>query len=321
MMSVVLITGGTGFISSFLSRDLLRRGYDVVLYDVAIDETLIKDFKDKVKIVKGDIVNSTQLAEAVKTYGVDTIVHYAALKSSTAEVNPALAYKVNFEGLWNIFEVARANDVGNVIFASSVAAYGPGLRGMAKEDVYTVPHGLYGISKQLGEMVGLWFFRKYGIEFVAFRYGSVIGPGRRNGGASAYSTLMIQKPAQHEPYSVNVAEASRIPLLYVKDAVDATLAAYERIKKLKSRIYNLASLSPSPSAKNIAESVRKRVLGAEITFKPDKKTTEIIDSWPTDMDITRAKNEFGWEPKYSSLDALTADFVAEVQLHPDMYTI
>jgi len=320
-MSVVLITGGTGFIGSHIARELLRRGYDVVLLDVMVSGILIEDVKDEVKIVKGDITIPTQLVEAVRTHNVDTIVHYAALKSSTAEVNPQLAYKINFEGLWNVFEIARAMDLSTVIFASSIAAYGPGVPQIVKEDMYTMPHTLYGISKQLGEMLGLWFYRKYGIEFVAFRYGSVIGPGRRNGGASAYSTLMIQKPVQGEPYVVNVPEDSRIPIVYVKDVVDATLTAYEKIKNLKSRIYNLVSLIPSVSAEDIAGTVKKHIPDAKITFKPDPKTTEIVRSWPRDLDITRTQNELGWKPKYSSLDVLLGDFVSEVQRHPDMYTI
>jgi len=125
-MSVVLITGGTGFIGSHITRELLRHGHDVVLLDVMVNDTLIKDIENKVKIVKGDITIPTQLAEAVNTYDVDAIVHYAALKSSAAEKNPQLAYKINFEGLWNVFEIARAMDLNTVIFASSIAAYGPG---------------------------------------------------------------------------------------------------------------------------------------------------------------------------------------------------
>ena len=320
-MSSILITGGTGFIGSHLARKLLNNGYNVVLLDIRIRKKLIKDIVEKVRIVKGDITVPTQLADAVNTYDVDAIVHYAALKSSAAEKNPQLAYRINFEGLWNVFEIARAMDLSTVIFASSIAAYGPGLPQIVKEDIYTIPHTLYGISKQLGEMLGLWFFRKYGIEFAAFRYGSVIGPGRCDGGASAYSTLIIQKPVQGDPYVVNVPKDTKIPIVYVKDVVDATLMAYEQIKNLKTRIYNLVSLIPSSSAKDIADMVKKYVPNAKITFKPDPETTEITSSWPRDLNITRTHNELGWKPKYSSLDVLVEDFVSEVRRHPDMYTV
>jgi len=265
---MILITGGLGFIGSHLAREALRRGYDVVLLDVICDEILIRDIKDKVKIVRVDITIPTQLVEAVKKYDVDAVIHYAAFLSSAAETRPQLAYKVNFDGLWNVFEVARIMDIDAVIFASSVAAYGPNVPQIVREDMYTIPHTLYGISKQLGEMLGLWFHRKYGINFAAFRYGSVIGPGRRDGGASAYSTLLIQKAAQREPYVVNVPEDTRIPLVRAKDLVDA---------------------------------VKKFMPDAEITFKPNEGTTAIVRSWPRDFDVMRAKKELDWNPKYASL--------------------
>jgi len=320
-MSVVLITGGMGFVGSHVARELLRWNYDVVLLDVMVNGVLIKDVKDRLKIVKGNVTIPTQLVEAVKTHDVDTIIHCAALLSSAAETNPQLAYKTNFEGLWNVFEIARAMDIDAVIFASSIAAYGPGIPQIVKENTYSIPHTLYGISKQLGEMLGMWFYRKYGIKFAAFRYGSVIGPGRHDGGASAYSTLIVQKPVQGEPYVVNVPKDSRIPIVYVKDVADATLIACKKIKNLKSRIYNLASIIPSPKATDIEEAVKKYVPNAKITFKPDPRTTEIVESWPRDLDTTRAQNELGWKPKYSSLDALVGNFVDEVLRHLDMYTI
>lgn len=317
----VLITGGTGFIGSHFARKLLNKGYTVVLLDIKIKKKLIKDIVGKIKIVKGDVTSPTQLVEAVKAYDVKAIIHYAALLSSEAEANPELAYRVNFDGLWNIFETARRTDIKAVLFASSIAAYGPEVPQIVKEDTYTIPSTLYGISKQLGEMLGLWFYRKYGIGYAAFRYGSVIGPGRRDGGASAYSTLTIQRPAQGDPYVINVPENSRIPVVYIKDAADATLTAYERIEQLKTRIYNLASLTSSPTSKDIAEAVRKHVPDSDITFKPDAKISEIVKSWPRDLDTTRAEQEISWKPKHSSLGALVADFVKEVRLHPDMYTI
>ncbi len=318
---MILITGGMGFIGSHLARELLRRGYDVVLLDVMVNETLIRDIRDRVKIVRGDVTTLTQLVEAVKKHGVDAIIHCAALLSSAAEADPQLAYKVNFEGLWNVFEVARVMDLDAVIFASSVAAYGSDAPQTVREDVHTLPNTLYGISKQLGEMLGLWFHRRYGIDFAAFRYGSVIGPGRRDGGASGYSTLIIQKPAQGEPYVVNVPEDSRIPIVYVKDAVDATLTAYEKIRGLKSRVYNLASLIPSPRATDLMDAVKRHIPTAEVTFKPNARVTEIVKSWPRDFDVTRTQSELGWGPKYGSLDSLVSDFISEVSQHLDRYKI
>ena len=320
-MTVVAITGGLGFLGSHLAREFLRRGHEVVLIDIATDQKSIGDIEERVRVARGDVSDYNQLEEAIRTHEVEAVVHYAALLSNAAEANPRRAYKVNFNGLWNVFEVARAMDLDSVIFASSIAAYGPGVPQTVKEDVYTIPQTLYGVSKQYGEMLGLWFQRRYGINFAAFRYGSVIGPGRRNGGASGYSTLMIQKPAQGEPFLVNVPEDSMIPMAYVKDVADATIAACERMKGLKTRIYNLASLSPSPTAKDIAEAVVRCIPDAKIAFEPEPQTTQIVESWPRNLDITRAGSELGWKPRYTSLDALVADFIADVRGSFEIFTV
>lgn len=320
-MSVVMITGGLGFLGPHITRELLRRGHDVVLLDIAVKSRGIEDIKEKITLVKGDVTEPTQLVEAVKDHGVEAVIHYAALLSTAAEANPHRAFRINFDGLWNVFEVARAMDLESVVFASSIAAYGPGIPETVKEDTYSIPQSLYGISKQLGEMLGLWFHSRYGIGFAALRYGTVLGPGRGNGGASAYCQLMIQKPSQGEPFVVNVPKYARIPVAFVDDIADATSTAFEKIKNLKTRIYNLASLMPSPTAEEIAFAVRTHIPDADITFKPDPLTTEIIESWPRNLDITRAQKELGWRPKHTSLEDLVGDFVATVRKYPNKYRI
>jgi nucleoside-diphosphate-sugar epimerase len=166
----------------------------------------------------------------------------------------------------------------------------------------------------------MWFYRTYGMQFLAFRYGSVIGPGRRDGGASAYAQLMLQKPAQGEPYTVHVPESSRIPIVYVKDAVAATFTAYRKSKSLRDRIFNVGSLSPIPSALELANSVRTHVSGAKIDFEPEEKATQIVNSWPRDMAISRL-SQIGWKPTFGNVDSIVADFVAEVRQKPGMFKI
>lgn len=320
-MSTILITGGLGFIGSHVARAFLGKGYNVVLLDITTDKKLIRDIEDKVIVVRGDIANKEQLSKILKRYKPDTVIHYAALLSSAAESNPELGYSVNFSGLWNVYDSSRVADVNAIIFASSIAAYGPGVPEIVSEDTFTIPQTLYGISKQLGEMLGLWFYKKYGIQFAAPRYASVVGPGRRNGGASAYSTLLIQKPAQGDPYIVNVPKDAKIPLVYIKDVADVTIKVCENIKTLKSRIYNISSFHENPTALEIAKTVKKFIPEAKITFKPDPTITEIVKSWPRNVSLERIKSEVNWVPKYGSLDTLVNDFIKEVRNHPDMYYI
>jgi nucleoside-diphosphate-sugar epimerase len=322
-MSSILITGGCGFLGSHLARALLKLDHNVILMDSHINEKLIQDIKSKSTIVTADITDILQLKKILKEYDVDGIVHYAALKSAAAESNPNHGYKVNFEGLWNTFDAARASEVGTIIFASSVAAYGSDVLEVSslRENIYSIPETLYGISKQYGEMLGLWFYKKFGIQFAALRYGPVIGPGREDGGASAYTTLIIQKPAQGDPIEINVRKSDQLPIAYIKDVVDVTRKTYENITKLKSRIYNIASLNPSPTAGELANTVKEFLPKANITFKPDPTTIDMVNTWPKNFNFTQIQNELQWKPKYDNLQVLIRDFIDEVKKHPSIYYI
>ena len=172
-----------------------------------------------------------------------------------------------------------------------------------------------------GELVDSYFSRKYGINFVACRFPAVVGPGRVNGGTTAYTTLIIQKAAQGEPYTVNVPEDTKLPLIYVKDAVDLMVQAYKQMDRLKCRIYNVGGVQPTPKAIEIAEAVKKLLPEAQITFKPDPAIAEIVKSWPEYMDDTELKQELGWKPQFPTIDAVAEDFIKEVKNHPDLYKV
>ncbi len=320
-MSSFLVTGGCGFIGSWLARRLVSEGHEVVLYDVNTESRLVDDLRDKVRILRGSITDYERLRQAVRENKPDAIIHYAALLSSAAEREPRKGYEVNIASTWPLFEIAREADVDAVLFASSTAAYGPTKAQNYSEDLYAPPATIYGISKIVGELLGLWFYRTYGIQFAAFRYGSVIGPGRRNGGASSYTTLIIQKPAQGESYTASVDEETRMPIVYVKDAVDATLFVYGKIRTLgDERVFNVTSLTPSPTAGMMAQAVKKYIPEAQIGFNPLDDIMRIVRSWPRDIDITRLLS-LGWKPRYTDLNNLVEDFINEVRQRPQLFKI
>jgi nucleoside-diphosphate-sugar epimerase len=320
----VLITGGMGFIGSHLARALLKKGYsNIVLIDVIVSDKLVKDIKDRVTMVRCDVTDVWDLNDVFRTYKPQVVFHLASPLSAAMEANPRMGFRVAIEGTFNVYEMARVYESEMIIFTSSIAAYGTNVesRDNVIEDTYTVPYTLYGVSKQYGEMLGLWFHRKYGIEFAAFRLASVIGPGRANGGVSAYTALIISKAALGEEYVIYVSEDTAIPIVYVKDAADALITAYEKKNKLISRVYNIASLVRSPTAAELVNAVKKFIPDAKLIFKPDPKMTAIAKSWPRSISIERFKREVGWTPKYDNLELLIKDFIDEVRQNPEMYRV
>ncbi|MCX8118955.1 MAG: NAD-dependent epimerase/dehydratase family protein [Desulfobacterota bacterium] len=312
-----LITGGLGFIGVNLARALLKKGEKVVLFDVVTKTPLIHDIKEEVKIVQGDLASWAEVMDVVKRNKIDGIYHTGALLSASAEERPTTAYRVNAGGTFNVLEAAKLFDVERVIYLSTIATYGLGIPERVNEETIQMPISMYGVTKVFSERLGEYYHRKFGVDFRAVRFPSVIGPGRGPGGASAYSTLIIQEPALGRPYQCFVDEEARIPLLYIKDAVDSLITLYEADgKKLKRRVYNIAGFSPT--ARELAEEVKKHLPKALIDFKPVPELVEVVHSWPKYMDETKAHEEWGWQTKYF-LKETVKDFIEEVQAHPEIY--
>ncbi|MEE9192082.1 MAG: NAD-dependent epimerase/dehydratase family protein [Candidatus Aerophobetes bacterium] len=307
----VLITGGTGFIGSHLARFLHKKGENVTLFDIEPDLGLVDDIKCELGLVKGDLACLSDLLSAVKNNKVEIIYHTGALLSAKAEKYPVAGFRTNLIGTFNVLEAARLFDVEMVIFPSSIAAFGEGVSNPVPNEAYQRPTTMYGVAKVAGEILGEYYHRRFEVNFRCLRLPSVVGPGRGSGGVSAYSTLMIEKPARGESYQVYVGQNSRMPILYIKDALRAFSGLQKADEaKLKRRVYNIGGISPT--AGQIAESVRRHVKGARLEFNPDRGMQEIVDSWPEALDETRAREEWGWVVKYR-LDDMVEDFVKEVR--------
>ncbi len=106
-----LITGGLGFLGTYLAHSLLAKGEEVVLFDVITRSPLIQDIKNRVKIVQGDLSSWAEVLEVVKQNKIDGIYHTGALLSASAEEKPITAYQVNAGGTFNILEAARLFNV------------------------------------------------------------------------------------------------------------------------------------------------------------------------------------------------------------------
>jgi threonine 3-dehydrogenase len=311
-----LITGGIGFIGVYLAHALVRKGEEVILFDIVKSSPLIKDIQNRVKIVQGNLASWAEVLEVVEQYKIDGIYHTGALLSASAEEKPITAYEVNAGGTFNVLEAARLFKVKRVIYTSTIASYGLGLH-TVDEDTIQMPISMYGVTKVFAERLGEYYQRKFGVDFRAVRLPSIIGPGRGGGGASAYSTLVISEPALKRPYSVFVEEDVIMPILYIKDCVECLIRLYEADNaRLKRRVYCIAGFSPT--AREICDEVKRILPNADIKFKPDREMTEIVRSWPKYLKETKASEDWGWKTKYL-LKETVEDFIKEVQSHPEIY--
>ena len=290
-----LITGGAGFLGPALARALVKRGDQVVLLDVAFPPGGLGDLSGKVETQVANVAIFSEVLEAFRRHRPDSVFHLAALLSAGSIASPAEAYHVNIDGFFHAIEGARLFDAKRLVFPSSIASFGPGTPDPTPNDHDQKPTTLYGVSKVFGERLGEYYQRLYGLEFRCVRLPSVLGPGRGGGGMSAYSTFLIERPIRGEPYEAYCREDTRIPLLYVDDAIEAFLRIHDAPQaKLSRNTYNVQGFSPT--AGEIAAEVRRRVPGAKITFRADPEKQKVLDSWPRRLDDTPARDDWGWRP-------------------------
>lgn len=232
----ILVTGGAGFIGSHLVDALiLEKPKEIIVFDnfVRGARTNLREAlkSEKVKIIKGDITNPKQIERAMK--GVDFVFHEAALWLLNCEENPREAFKVNIEGTYNVLEACVKNKVKKIVAASSSSVYGDGVYFPTDESHPFNNYLFYGVTKIADEQLYRAFWKKFALDYVAFRYLNVYGP--RQDYRSAYiSAIMnfINKIAVGEPPVIKGDGTATMDLIYVGDVAEANILA------LKSDVTN-----------------------------------------------------------------------------------
>ena len=314
-----LITGGTGFIGWNIAERYVHEGKEIVLFDVVAPKKYQKldELGPKAKFVRGDITSWPEVLRVIESNNVDEIYHTGALVSIACEENPQAGYMVNVNGTFNILEASVLSNVKKVTFISSIATYSLGQTETITNRSAQRPFSMYGVSKVCGELLGLYYSRKYGLDFRGVRFPSIIGPGRGASGLSSYTSLMIQEPALGKPYEVYTTEDTVCSILYYKDALRCLMELHEApSEKIRSKVYCIAG--DLPTAGEIAETVKKKIEDARLTFKPDPEKTQILKSWAQKIDDSDASREWGWRRKFT-LDETINDFIDEVRADAELY--
>jgi threonine 3-dehydrogenase len=309
----ILITGGAGFIGIDLVKELIRRGEEIVIFDKAIPQGLFAGEESVSKIV-GDITNWPEVLNVVRQNKVDTIFHLAAILSAVAEGNPWAAININAVGTYHVLEAARIFQVPKVLFTSSMGAYGVTREVIVTEDTVQRPSIIYGVTKVFSELLGLYYHKKFGLDFRGVRFPQLIGPGVKTMGFGQYNPWLIEAAIKGEPFEVWVPEDTVIPLMYIKDVTRSLVRLCDAPEKnLKTRVYNLGQIMPPPTAKDLVEMVKRHYPEARIHYKPDPNAVKVIKTIPRIIKGDQAEKEWGWQIRFS-LEATVADFISEFKL-------
>lgn len=316
---VVLVTGANGEIGRSLLERLAQEGrYRVVTVDLT---PLPEKFRHHcLETYAGNIMDRYLLDQVAAHHEIEVVFHLAALLSTRGERDPELAHQVNVEGTLHLLRVAqnqsaRLGRAVRFLFPSSIASYGiptveeKRLAGKVKEEAENLPITMYGCNKLYCEHLGRYFtshYRQLGalanaarLDFRSIRFPGLISAETvPTGGTSDYGPEMLHAAAQGQKYTCFVRKDTRIPFMAMPDAVRSLLLLLEAPReKLSTCVYNVGAFSVS--AEEIAARVAGAFPGAEIEYVPDEVRQKIVDSWPEDVDDTRAREDWGWKNLYS----------------------
>ena len=261
-----------------------------------------------------DILDLAKWKDILQRHQPTQVYHLAALLSATAEQNPEFAWKLNMQGLFHVLDAAReeGSSIGRVYWPSSIAAFGPNTPRFETPQYGPMdPTTVYGISKYAGELYIQYYFQRYGVDTRSLRYPGLIGhksdPG---GGTTDYAVGIYHDALKGEVHDCFLKEGTILPMLYMPDAVKATLdVMHADPGKIKMRMsYNLAAMSFAPE--EIADSIKEHIPDFQITYNPDYRQA-IGDTWPAVIDDSLAREHWGWKPAYD-LAAMTKDMLENI---------
>jgi nucleoside-diphosphate-sugar epimerase len=203
------------------------------------------------------------------------------------------------DGLVHVLDAAVEYKLDRVYWPSSIAAFGPTTpKKNTPQDTIMDPTTIYGISKFAGERWCDWYFRNKGVDVRSLRYPGLIGyKTKPGGGTTDYAVDIFFKALTDKKFECFLKEDTYLPMMYMDDAVKATLDLMEApADKIKIRSsYNISSMSFSP--KEIASEIKKHIPDFKITYNPDFRQA-IADSWPQSIDDSPARKDWGWQHQF-----------------------
>lgn len=312
MARKILIIGACGQIGTELTLKLREiHGNDAVIASDIREGN--EDLMQSGPFELADATDALRIEELLVKHEINEVYLMAAMLSATAEKAPMKAWNLNMDSLFHILNMAKDGKINKVFWPSSIAVFGPTT---PKENTpqFTVmePTTVYGISKQTGERWCEYFHNKFGVDVRSIRYPGIISyktlPG---GGTTDYAIEIFHEAIKEGHYTSFLDKATELPMMFMDDAIKATIdimdAPAEKVKLRSS--YNLAAMSFTPAI--LAEEIKKHIPEFSIDYAPDFRQ-KIADSWPSSIDDSRAREDWGWEHEFD-LEKLTEEMLAGIR--------
>jgi CDP-glucose 4,6-dehydratase len=304
----VFVTGATGLLGSWLVKDLLARGTDVVCLVrdwVPQSELVTAGALDRVRVVRGDVRDQETLERALGEYEIETVFHLAAQTTvGVANRNPVSTLDTNVRGTWALLEACRRSPtVKQVVIASSDKAYGDQEVLPYKEDAPVLGRHPYDVSKSCADLIAQMYAKTYRLPVCVTRCGNFYGGGDLNWNrivpGTIRSVLRGERPViRSDGHYVR-------DYLYVEDGVGAYVTLAERLAaqpSLAGHVFNFSYEHRITVLELVARILDVMQSGLQPEIRSEA-TNEIRDQY---LDATKAKTMLGWVPAFTFDQSLKA---------------
>ena len=301
-MAKYLVTGGLGFVGSHLSEELVNQGHDIIILDNLSNGQLsnISKIKDKVTVY---IAQVEQLQSTIFNDQFDGVFHLATAPRSSSLADPMRDIESNCKGMIAVLELAKRHGA-KVVFTSNSGIYGSSVDGSAiNESSVNNPTTPYDANKLVSEYYSKIYYNIYGVKSALVRFATVYGERQKVNEKLNWRPLVatfVKNVVNNESVKINGDGEQTRDLIYVKDAVQGV------IKAMNSSVDNadvfLLSTNTETSVKQVLQFVED-IVGKKANATYDEPLKGDIKRMR--YDYSKAKEYFGYEPKYSVRDGIS----------------
>lgn len=307
-----LITGGAGYIGSVTNALLKAQGHETVVFDNMT--TGHKEAVGDTKLIVGDLRNKGDIEHAFSEVTFDAVIHFAALTlPGESMLKPYEYFHNNIDGGLNLLEAMRVHACKRIIFSSTCAVYGFPKDLPVTEESPIAPTSVYGASKRNFEEILEWYEKIHGIRFARLRYFNACGAspdgtlGEDHQPETHIIPVAVNAVLRGEPFYVfgrdyKTPDGTCIrDYIHVSDLADAHLKAAEYIKKNDASLTVNLGVGKGYSNLAVLQAIEK-VTGKKLDIQ--NKERRLGDPDAIYADNTKAKTMLGWEPKYTTPEAI-----------------
>lgn len=307
----VLVTGATGMVGSWVTRELVNRNAFVVALVADSDpnsELIRSGVVNRVTVVNGRLENYDDVERSINNHEIDTVIHLGAQPIvGAADRAPRHTFESNIQGTWNILDACRVLNplVKRIVVASSDKAYGTQPVLPYTEDMSLSGDHPYEVSKSCTDLISTTYARTYGLPVTIARCGNIYGGGDLN-----WNRIV---PGMFRAFIRNEVPVLRSDgtfirdYLHVDDIVNAYLTLADRSDDpdLAGEAFNFSDESPI-TVMQIFEAMRDVAGTPDIEPKIlNAAQAEIKDQY---LDASKARNVLGWKASLSLHDGLTKTY-------------